>query len=264
MVYENEMQMNFAMKIYQKSRLRKQKEYRKNPSTGEMVVKNAYLDTLREIQIMALLESADEDHGSLISLKEVIDSERDDKLILIIDYAQFGEIMSWDDEESKFETCLENKKYFNETDIQRIMRDCVLGLELLHNNMIVHRDIKPQNIMLDEAGKAKFADFGASVILEKDDQFKDTVGTFMFLAPECCDPKVEYYSAKRADIWALGITLYAFAFNKLPFWGDTEMEILQCIQGSDLDMPSDRKISEGLATLIRKMLEKDPEKRATI
>lgn len=127
-----------------------------------MVLKNAYLDTIREIRIMGILGDKS---GSIIKLREVIDSEPFDKLILIMDYAEFGEIMSWNEGEMMFNTCLQNKKQFNETDIQRIMRDCVLGLDFLHSNQIVHRDIKPQNIMLDQFGKSKFADFGASVIL---------------------------------------------------------------------------------------------------
>ena len=57
-----------------------------------MVVKNAYLDTLREIRIMAKLGT---NSGSVIKLHEVIDSDADDKLILIIDFAEHGEIMTW-------------------------------------------------------------------------------------------------------------------------------------------------------------------------
>jgi len=128
-----------------------------------MIVKNAYLDTLREIQIMAILGDKS---GSIIKLHEVIDSEKDDKLLMIIDYAAFGEIMSWDEHINEFMPCLKSKKNFKEYDIQRIMRDCVIGLDFLHSNNIIHRDIKPLNIMLDEYGKAKFADFGASVIIE--------------------------------------------------------------------------------------------------
>lgn len=140
LVTDNEVQQQFAMKQFSKSRLRKQKEYMKNPATGEVIQKNAYIDTLREVKIMAQLGDG---HGSIIELHEVIDSEKDDKLILIIDYAKFGEIQSCDEETMKFETCLENKKYFNETDIQRIMRDCIIGLDVIHEANIVHRDIKP-------------------------------------------------------------------------------------------------------------------------
>ena len=56
-------------------------------------------------------------NGSVIRLHEVIDSDSKDKLILVIDYAKFGEIMSWDEDNLKFETCLDNKKFFNEIDI---------------------------------------------------------------------------------------------------------------------------------------------------
>jgi hypothetical protein len=55
--------------------------------------------------------------NSIIKLHEVIDSEKDDKLIMILDYAKFGDIMTWSEESQQFETCLDNKKYFNETDI---------------------------------------------------------------------------------------------------------------------------------------------------
>ena len=102
------------MKQYSKNKLRRERDMKKNAITGEMVVKNAYLDTIREVEIMAKLG---EGSGSIIQLHEVIDSEKDDKLILILDYAHYGEIMSWDDCDLVFETCLENKKFFNETDI---------------------------------------------------------------------------------------------------------------------------------------------------
>jgi len=141
----------------------------------------------------------------------------------MIDFAAHGEIMAWDDDLGKFESCLEKKKDFNEFDIKKIMRDCVIGLDFLHKNGVVHRDIKPLNIMLDEYGNTKFADFGASVILderEDGDNFTDTQGTYHFLSPECCDPAVKIYSGKKADIWALGITLYCLFYSQLPFGGD--------------------------------------------
>ena len=61
------------------------------------------------------------------------------------------------------------------------MRDCIIGLEFLHENNIVHRDIKPQNIMLDEIGKSKYGDFGTSqYIPDGIDEFTDFVGTAEF------------------------------------------------------------------------------------
>ena len=86
--------------------------------------------------------------------------------------------------------------------------------------------------MLDEFGKAKFADFGASAILKdrpEGDTFADTKGTVRFLAPECCDPNIKTYSGKKVDIWALGVTCYALTYNLLPFSGDTDMEIFDSI-----------------------------------
>ena len=47
------------------------------------------------------------------------------------------------------------------------------------------------------------------------------------MAPEICDPNVKSYSAKVADVWALGITCYGFTFNSMPFWGENELEIME-------------------------------------
>ena len=152
-------------------------------------------------------------------------------------------------------------------DIKRIMRDCVIGLDFLHSNGIVHRDIKPLNIMLDSDGKAKYADFGASVILddrEEGDTFGDTTGTYHFLAPECCDTNIKTYSGTIADIWALGITLYAFVYNELPFTGETETEIIESTLNKTIEYPEHREIPEGLKNLIGHFLQKDPKKRITL
>lgn len=66
---------------------------------------------------------------------------------------------------------------------------------------------------------------------------EDTCGTYLFMAPECCDSKVKSYSGRAADIWALGISLFAFTYNKLPFWGDNDMAIIETIINSELEFP---------------------------
>jgi len=119
--------------------------------------------------------------------------------------------------------------------------------------------------MLDENGKAKFADFGASKLLtDQNDICEDTAGTYLFLAPECCDPSIKSYSGKAADIWALGVSLFGFTFNALPFYAEQELEILDMVTKKKLEMPSNRNVSDGLKEIIAAMLEKDPSKRITI
>jgi serine/threonine protein kinase len=122
--------------------------------------------------------------------------------------------------------------------------------------------------MLDEHGKAKYADFGISCILdelEHGDNFKDSAGTSPYMAPEICDPEIVTYSGKKADIWALGIATFGFTFNSMPYWGENEMKIFESIKNDPLVMPDDRKdVSPGLINIIKGMLEKDPSKRLTL
>ncbi len=106
---------------------------------------------------------------------------------------------------------MEGGAKFSEKEIQNICRDCARGLhycnqlitnctQTVHHNCIVHRDIKPQNILMDENGSVQLGsqsiifqlgDLGSAIKLGKyeEDMMRKTVGTYHFLAPECCDCK---------------------------------------------------------------------------
>lgn len=106
---------------------------------------------MQEIDIMKQLN-----HPNIIRLIEVINDNNSDLLLLIMDYAKFGELMKWDEElpldDDTAITCIPGQDIFTEMEAQSIAKDILLGLDYLHSNHIIHRDIKPQNIMLDEHG----------------------------------------------------------------------------------------------------------------
>jgi [calcium/calmodulin-dependent protein kinase] kinase len=80
---------------------------------------------------------------------------------------------------------------------------------------IIHRDIKPPNILIDENDDVKLADFGVSEIVDKSGMTKRRAGTNCFLPPEVFLQKT--VEGKKVDIWSMGVTLYKLVQGELPF-----------------------------------------------
>lgn len=178
------------------------------------------------------------------------------------------------------------------------MARCLVdALDYLHNKVnIVHRDIKPSNVLLDESGAPLLVDFGKAVALSttkaedltnpqgsSNDMTTSIEGTYTFLAPECCasggcGPEFDAfhqkpYSMKKADVWALGVTLYIITYNRFPYelsqFTDghctTELDIMESIANINIVFPDDeRRVSSDLKDLLSMMLEKDPDRRPDI
>ncbi|KAI9358685.1 kinase-like domain-containing protein [Pilaira anomala] len=124
----------------------------------------------------------------------------------------------------------------------------------LHQHRIVHRDIKDENIILDNQGEIHLIDFGCAAYYKKDRKFDTFTGTLEYCAPEVLKGKP--YEGPPQDIWASGILLFTLIYRENPFYNFEE------IMERELRVPY--KVSEGSLDLIKKMLERDIKKRITI
>jgi len=133
----------------------------------------------------------------------------------------------------------------------------VLGLEFLHENNIVYRDLKLDNLLLDREGFVKLADFGlCKEGMGPEDRTSTFCGTPEFLAPEVL---TDSSYTRAIDWWGLGVLIYEMLVGEPPFSGDDEEEIFDSIVTDDVSYP--RFLSLEAITLLRRLLRKDPTKR---
>ncbi|MBI1347013.1 protein kinase [bacterium] len=113
-------------------------------------------------------------------------------------------------------------------DAVHIILRCAEALEVAHDINMVHRDIKPDNIMLTRRGQVKVSDFGLAKALDDEDmsmtQSGTGLGTPYYMAPE--QARNAKHVDRRSDIYALGITFFQILTGKLPFTGDSAMEVV--------------------------------------
>lgn len=145
-----------------------------------------------------------------------------------------------------------------------IFRQVILGVEYLHYQKIIHGDLKPENLLLAEGDVIKVADLGVCNEFLGDDASIDqrtATGTPAFRAPETLSGQKIYFDGKSADIWSLGITLFAFVHGDVPFKSPTIPVLYEQIKNEEVNFPVKPTISGELKDLITKMLNKEPEMR---
>jgi serine/threonine protein kinase len=159
-------------------------------------------------------------------------------------------------------------------DVLKIGSQIAEAIEAAHRRGVVHRDLKPGNVMLTESG-AKVLDFGLARDATLPGQSADTqaatlaaaiteegsmVGTMPYMAPELLEGRA---ADARADVWALGCVLYEMATGERPFRGATRASLTTAIMGAEPE-PVSRKRSlapERLDWVVKRCLAKDPERR---
>ncbi|KGQ00952.1 CAMKK/CAMKK-META protein kinase [Paracoccidioides lutzii Pb01] len=201
-----------------------------------------------EIAIMKKLH-----HNNLVALIEVLDDPTEDSLYMVMEMCKKGVIM-------KVGLGEESDPYDNEH-CRCWFRDLILGVEYLHAQNIVHRDIKPDNCLLTNDDVLKIVDFGVSEMFQKDSDMytAKSAGSPAFLPPELCVAKHGDISGTAADIWSMGVTLYCLRYGRIPFEKESIFELYESIRNDEAQY--ENETDEDFMDLMSKILEKDPAKR---
>lgn len=137
-----------------------------------------------------------------------------------------------------------------------IALDICRGLMAAHGQNIIHRDIKPQNILLTSDHIAKISDFGVARILEATTDYAGTItGTRRYMAPEQYEGNYDY----RADLYSTGLILYEMFVGKFPFQGKTQDEIQVRKQSEEIEF--DHNVSKDIRGILEKALHRDVQAR---
>ena len=203
-----------------------------------------------EIAVMKKLN-----HDNLVSLIEVLDDPNEDSLYMVLEMCKKGVIMKVGMEEPA--------DPYDDESCRCWFRDLILGIEYLHAQGVVHRDIKPDNLLLTEDDVLKIVDFGVSEIFEKasDMTTAKSAGSPAFLPPELCVAKHGSISGKAADIWSMGVTLYCLRFGRIPFERPGVLQLYESIKNDEPDLTSGSNIDDSFRDLMTRILDKNPATR---
>lgn len=144
----------------------------------------------------------------------------------------------------------------------KIMIELTGAINHAHENNLIHRDIKPQNILLDENGTVKVTDFGIAIALSATSltQTNSILGSVHYLSPEQARGGI---ATKKSDIYSLGIVFYELLTGKLPFTGETAIAI--ALKHLQIETPSvklfNNEIPQSVENIVKKATDKDPLSR---
>lgn len=238
-VLDSETLSRRAVKILTKRKLRR--------------IPNGEQNVRREIQLLRLLR-----HRNVVELLDVLYNEEKQKMYLIMEYCVGGLQEMLESVPAKKLPLFQAHMYF----VQLLD-----GLEYLHGRGIIHKDIKPGNLLLTLDHTLKISDFG---VAEKLDSFAYTdictlgQGSPAFQPPEIANGH-ESFSGFKVDIWSSGVTLYNITTGSYPFEGDNIYRLLENIGKSQWVAPDWLfELDNNLATLVLGMLQSDPEARSSI
>ncbi len=221
-------------------------------------IKKANKDLLSDGEIkdeIDILKSLD--HPDIVRIIESFNTK--DSYVLVTEYCEGGELYD------------QVRNQLSETQIAVIFKQLLSGLAYLHSHNIVHRDLKLENILIQEIEKSKttgedlfnikIIDFGTARIFNNSKKPQSIVGSSYYIAPEVLNQKY----GKECDLWSVGVILYMFIVGHAPFDGCDDEEITGNITKGVYRKDDKRwkKASKEVKDLIQKLLIYNPKKRLT-
>ncbi|KAF8273348.1 kinase-like protein [Lactarius quietus] len=200
------------------------------------------------IQERQLLEEVD--HPFLVNLRYAF--QDDNNCFFVLDLMLGGDL--------RFH--LNTRGTFPENVVRFWTAELACGLVYLHSMGIMHRDIKPDNILLDAQGHAALTDFNIAMHYSRSRLHTSVAGSMAYMAPEVVDPQRRGYSW-QVDWWSLGVSAFELLWHKRPFDGNTTDKMRDSIINHPIKKPSHRHgvTSSGCTSAIFGLLERDPIKR---
>ncbi|XP_041024436.1 serine/threonine-protein kinase ATG1c isoform X1 [Juglans microcarpa x Juglans regia] len=191
-------------------------------------------------------------HPNIIRLHDII--EVPGKIHLVLEYCRGGDLSMY----------IQRQGRVPEATAKQFMQQLVAGLQILRENSLIHRDLKPQNLLLsasDNNSVLKIADFGFARSLQPRGLAETLCGSPLYMAPEIM--QLQKYDAK-ADLWSVGAILFQLVTGKTPFTGNNQIQLLQNIMKSnELQFPPDIDLSSDCKDLCQKLLRRNPVERLT-
>ena len=187
-------------------------------------------------------------HTNIVQIHDYFFDNKNKIIYIIMDYFKNGDFSNFI-----------KGKVLKEIFAKKYMSQLKNGLKYLYENNIMHRDLKPHNILLDDNNDLKITDFGFARYVKDDMLINTLCGTPIYMAPEII--KHKKYNNK-SDLWSLGIIMYEMIFGRLPFKANNFIQLLKSINKNDIcyNFPN-ISISSDCETLLKSLLQIDPEER---
>ncbi|KAJ1727881.1 hypothetical protein LPJ61_004342, partial [Coemansia biformis] len=213
----------------------------KSPQGGSTDKHNLRVE--REIRLLSLLY-----HPNIVRLYDVIQTPK--FTMIVMEHNSGGELLHH----------IRKRGRLHESEARGLFRQIVSAVDYMHQNCVIHRDLKMENVMMDRDNRVRLIDFGFANTFEWDKQLDTFCGSPFYAAPEMVNGIK--YTGPEVDIWSMGVILFFMLCGRTPFEGECLKEIYDKISRGRFEVPQQR--SWEAQDLLRRILTVDPHLRISM